>query len=95
MTFQQHPAVEAAPLLEELMLFHPQLNTFCVLNRTASFLWTYLAEPCTAERLAEEICQGFEGITLTDALRDVRETLQLMSSLNLVMVASSSLTQEA
>lgn len=86
MTFRQHPAVEAAPLMEELMLFHPQLNKFCVLNRTASFLWTSMAQPCTAEQLAHAMCQGFAGVTFADAQRDVRAALELMSSLDLVMV---------
>ena len=94
MKFQQNPLVESAPLLEELMLFHPQGNKFCVLNHTASFIWTSLAQPSTAEHLAHAMCQHFADVAPADALRDVQEALQMMCSLELVVVQSASTTEE-
>jgi hypothetical protein len=90
MDFQQTAVVETAPLQEELMLFQPQTNKFCILNRTTSFIWSCLASPRTAEQLAEELCRHFEGVTPPEALRDVQSTLQEMLSLELVVAAPSS-----
>ena len=85
MHFQRNAHVEAAPLQEEMLLFQPQTNAFCVLNRTASFLWTCLAQPTTAEQLVEELRQHFEGVAPTETLQDVQSALQQLQSLELVI----------
>lgn len=87
--FQRNPLVEAAPLQDETLLFHAQTRAFCVLNRTAAFLWTCLAEPSSAERLAVQLGESFEGVVAEDALRDVQHTLQEMQSLELIVTVVS------
>jgi hypothetical protein len=83
--FQQNSLVEAAPLQDEAILFHPQSNKFCLLNRTSSFIWLHLQKPVTAEQLAEEVSKGFQDVTITEGLRDVDSVLQEMLSLGLVV----------
>ena len=85
MHFQRNTQVEAAPLQEELLLFQPQTNVFCVLNRTASLLWTCLEQPTTVEQLVEELRQHFEGVAPAETRQDVQSTLQQMQSLELVV----------
>ena len=94
MTFQRVSIVEAAPLQEELMLFHPQTNKFCVLNHTTSFIWACLANPSTVGQLAEALCGNFEGATLAATLRDVQEILKEMLSLEIVVSVPSSQEKE-
>lgn len=86
--FQQSPAIEAAPLQDEVLLFHPQKNMFCVLNRTASFLWTCLSDSSTAEQLVARLNQSFEGVQATDAMQDVHNALQQLQSLDFIVVSS-------
>jgi hypothetical protein len=45
MRFQQGVGIEAAPLQDEIILFHSASNRFCVLNRTSSLIWSQLKEP--------------------------------------------------
>lgn len=92
--FQRNNVVETAPLQEEALLFHPRTNTFCVLNQTASFLWTCLVDPLTATQLADKLNQSFEGVKPADALEDVQRTLQEMQSLEFVVAVSTPM-QEA
>jgi len=75
--FQQHAAVEAAPLEDEVILFHPDVNQFCVLNRASSVIWARLEQPATAEEVAAEVCARFE-VTEPVALRDVERALGQM-----------------
>ena len=84
--FQQNSIVEAAPLQDEAILFHPQRNKFCLLNRTSSFIWSHLQKPTTAEQIAEKVSAGFQEVTVTEALRDVDSVLQEMLSLGLVVM---------
>jgi hypothetical protein len=74
-----------APLQEETILFNPAKNQFCLLNRTASFLWNQLANPASAHSLATKMCQSFSGIGMEDALRDTDRALQEMISLHFVV----------
>jgi hypothetical protein len=82
--YARYPLVEMAPLQGETILFHPEKNQFCVLNRTASFIWDQLATPTTGQVLASRICQSFSGVSLENALRDTDNALQQMLSLNFV-----------
>ena len=47
--YRRSPAIEMAPLQEETILFDPQNNKFCLLNRTAAFIWNQLATPAASE----------------------------------------------
>ena len=83
--FRRSSTIEAAPLQEETMLLNPSVNKFCLLNRTASFLWTRLETASTAEQLAAELCKNFSDVSVADATRDVQSTLEQMVSLELVV----------
>jgi hypothetical protein len=82
--FQQNPAVEAAPLEDEVILLDPETNQFCILNRTASAIWSRVAQPATSEEIAAELSTRFSEVTEGDALKDVTETLQQLVGLRLV-----------
>lgn len=85
--FKRNPKTEMASLNEEAMLFDAEKSQFFHLNQTASFLWSQLSEPSTAEQLAGELCKSFDGVGLSDALRDVQETLGQMLSQGIIIVA--------
>jgi hypothetical protein len=82
--FLRSSSVEMAPLQDETILFDPQKNQFCVLNRTATFLWKELAAPVTSETLASRLCRNFGGVAPEDAQRDADRTLNEMLSLKFV-----------
>ena len=87
--YSRSPSIEMAPLQEETILFNPAKNQFCVLNRTASFLWSHLATPTSADALAASLCQSFSGVGMEDALRDADRALQEMIALSFVVGKSS------
>jgi hypothetical protein len=87
--YSRSPSIEMAPLQEETILFNPAKNQFCVLNRTASVLWSQLATPTSADTLAAKLCQSFSGVGIEDALRDADMALKEMISLNFVVGESS------
>jgi hypothetical protein len=74
-----------APLQEETILLDPQNNKFCLLNRTAAFIWNQLATPASSDALGAKICKNFSGVTLESAMRDTRSALEEMRSLNFVI----------
>jgi Coenzyme PQQ synthesis protein D (PqqD) len=77
-----------APLQDETILFDPQQNQFCLLNRTASFIWNQLATPASSHALASKICQSFSGVALDNAVRDANCALEEMRSLNFIVEES-------
>ena len=81
----RNPKIETAPMQDEFVLFDPDANKFCTLNRTAAFLWSQLETPHTPEQLAVEVCRSFAGVASQQALSDVEETIQEMRSLGLVI----------
>ena len=88
--YRRSPAIEMAPLQEETILFDPQNNKFCLLNRTAAFLWNQLATPASSEALCAKICESFSGVAPENAVRDTRSALEEMRSLNFVIEESLS-----
>ena len=86
---QQNAAVEAAPLQQETILFHPRLNRFCILNRTSSFIWSCLRSPMSPEQIADQLSGAFDGVTPADALKDVTQALSTLKDLDLVVVHKS------
>jgi coenzyme PQQ synthesis protein D (PqqD) len=70
---------------DEAMLFDPEKNQFFQLNPTAAFVWSQLAEPSTAERLASEVSNQFEGTSSPDVLRDVHGLLEQMLAHRLIV----------
>jgi Coenzyme PQQ synthesis protein D (PqqD) len=84
-TYARSSGIEMAPLQDETILFDPGQNRFCVLNRTATFIWNRLATALTKEALAAEICENFSGIVAETALSDADRTLRLLVSLKVVV----------
>jgi hypothetical protein len=84
-TYARNSSIEMAPLQDETILFDPGQNRFCVLNRTATFIWNQLATAPTTGALAAEICGNFSGIASETALLDADRTLQLLLSLKFVV----------
>jgi hypothetical protein len=48
-TYTRDASIEVAPLQEETILLDPGQNRFCLLNRTATFIWNQLGTPLTTE----------------------------------------------
>jgi hypothetical protein len=65
----------------ESVLFQPQTNKFCLLNGTAAFLWNQLEQPCTVPELAQVLCDHFDGVSISDAIRDVERIVNELLSL--------------
>jgi hypothetical protein len=86
--YRQSPAIEMAPLQDETILFDPQKNMFCLLNRTASFIWKQLAAPSSPDALGAKICESFSGVALENAVRDTSGALHEMRSLNFIIEES-------
>lgn len=80
-TYARSSSIEMAPLQDETILFDPGQNRFCVLNRTATFIWNRLATSQTTEALAAELCESFSEIVMETALLDAKRTLELLMSL--------------
>ncbi len=85
MRYQQNPAAEAAPLEQGLMVLEPVNRKFCALNRTSTLVWSELAQPASAEQLADRIVDEFQGVTRSEALRDVQAIITEMTSLGIVV----------
>lgn len=84
--FRRNPAVEAAPMQQETILYNPGIKKFCLLNATAAFLWEQLAQPATSEQLSDAICTHFQGVDRAGAERDVRKALEELQSMAIVEV---------
>jgi hypothetical protein len=82
--YRQNPAVEAASLQDETILLHPETNQFCILNHTASVIWSKIGQPATSAEIAAELSAQFTDVPEGDALRDVEEALRQMTDRQLV-----------
>ncbi len=87
MRYQRNPAVESAPMQQEVILFEPAANAFCLLNGTAAFLWERLERPATADELAEALCGHYQGVDTARASADVEKALAEFSRLAVVVGA--------
>jgi hypothetical protein len=83
--FQRNPQVEVAPLKEETILLNPQNNKFCVLNRTANFLWQYLEEPRTMEEMVGALRSSFEQTDRFDLSKEVAEAVEQLAAVQCVV----------
>ena len=82
--FERSEGVEAAPMRDESLLYVPTSDSYSVLNRSAAALWEALSTPSSEEDLAGLLCERFEGVTMEEALSDVRITLDTMLEMSLV-----------
>ena len=89
MRFQQSVGVEAAPLQDEMILFHSASKQFCVLNRTSSFIWSQLKEPVTIEEIARRVQDSFGEVVHNNVVSDVDTAVQRMLSLGLIVHAGN------
>jgi len=86
MRYRRAPAVEAAPMQDETILYHPGTNRFCLLNPVAAFLWDRLGDPCTASQLAAAVRESFDNVDAAQAQRDIEDVLQRFTDLAFVQV---------
>jgi len=85
--YKRNPAVEAAPMSGETVLYNPETNRFCVLNETASFIWEALEQPHTERQLCDRLLAEFEGVDLVAAERDVSDTMSVLRDLAIAVPA--------
>ena len=83
--FRRHPAVEASPLNDEMMLFHPSTGKFCLLNNTSTAIWSQLDESRSAVQLTAALSERFADVSEDQVRRDVESALQEMLSLEIVV----------
>jgi hypothetical protein len=88
LVYRRCTTIEMAPLQDETILFDPQKNQFCLLNRTAALLWNQLATPASPQALGVKLCENVSGVTLEDAVRDANSALEEMRSLDMVVEES-------
>ena len=74
-TISRNPAADFAPMKNESVIFHPKTNQFCMLNGTATFIWSQLEQPRTPSELATMLCDHFDGVSMDEAVRDVKQTV--------------------
>lgn len=82
---RQNPDIEASELNGELLLFNGATNKFFVMNPTAAFVWEKIKQPTGEEELAAALCAHFSGTTKEQAMIDVKETLNNMRELGLLV----------
>ncbi|MBV8280943.1 MAG: PqqD family protein [Candidatus Eremiobacteraeota bacterium] len=78
----RNPDVDFAPMKNESVLFQTKTNQFCLLNATATFLWNQLDQSRSVSELADRLCQRFDGVTTTEALRDVEKLVEELGLLD-------------
>jgi hypothetical protein len=90
MTFERNQEVEAAPLNEEAILLDPTSSKFFMLNSTSAFIWDQLSRPATVERIATAIVDTFGDVTPETAMADVRNSVEELVAMNLVVATGDS-----
>lgn len=72
---------------DEAVLFNPANNQFCVLNKTAAFIWERLAEPQSVEELCAALSASFNNAQGSGVSADVTAMLSQMREASCVTVA--------
>ena len=85
--FRRHPAVEASPLNDEMMIFHPSTGKFCLLNSTSTAIWSELDGSRSAGQLTAALAERFADVSEDEVRRDVESALEAMLSLEIVVVS--------
>ena len=83
--YLRNSAVEAAPLKDASVLFNPNTNKFCLLNSTMAFIWSRLEQEASADEIAAQVCRSFAGVSADQAGADVRQALEAMMELDLLV----------
>jgi Coenzyme PQQ synthesis protein D (PqqD) len=84
MLYSRDSSVEAAPLQDETILLQPAAKTFCVLNRTAAFIWNEISAPKSADDIALRMAVTFKGVNANQATSDVESALQQLVAMGFV-----------
>lgn len=84
MFYARNVNVEEAPLQDETILLQPAAKTFCLLNRTAAFIWNEMSATYSSELIARKLKTAFEGVSDDQAVKDVKLTLQNLVALGFV-----------
>jgi hypothetical protein len=84
--YQQNSGIEAAPLQDEVILFHPTSGKFFVLNKTSSFIWSNLREPSTSQQISDKMLNSFRKTEEANLARDIDSVLQEMVSQGLIIM---------
>jgi hypothetical protein len=71
----RHPAVAEVQLDGEAVLYHEQLRTVCVLNPTATAIWSRLDAVARLDSIARDLADAF-GADLEVVRRDVLSTVR-------------------
>lgn len=82
--YKRRPEIEAAPMQGETVLYHPGTRKFCILNPTATYLWSQLDRACTADELTAGVLSAFAGVEQDVAARDVADTLRQFADLEMI-----------
>ena len=88
MRYVHKPGVEAAAMQDQTVLYDLTSKRFCVLNDTAAFLWSQLAEGRTADELCGSLVAAFDGVDEGTARGDVEAALAELMTLDLVQPAA-------
>ena len=76
--------LEAAPLENGAVLYHPQSKKFVMLNRSAALIWNELATPKTIDQLVARLCATFPDVDANIAAGDVHAALDRFKDLELL-----------
>ena len=82
---RRNPAIEEAPLQQELMLFDPSQSKFFVLNTTMAFVWRNCDGGTSLSDIAERLIDEFTGVEIAAARQDVVTAATELSSLGLLL----------
>ena len=85
--YHRNSVVEAAPMKDELVLFHPVTNQFSLLNQTMAFIWSKAENAITADEIAEQVSRSFAGAAPDRVRADVNDAIRKMLELNLLVTA--------
>ena len=83
-TYVALQGLEAAPLENGAVLYHPTTKKFIMLNRSAAMIWGELATPQTREQLITKVCATFPDVDESRAINDVTAALEELKTLELV-----------
>ena len=83
-TYVALQGLEAAPLENGAVLYHPVTKKFIMLNRSAAMIWGELATPKTREQLITRVRSAYPDVDEGLAVGDVAAALEQLKSLELV-----------
>lgn len=81
--------VDIAPMKEQMVLFNPQSNQFCVLNKTAAVVWEMLETPQSLEQLVTALIDRFVNASSQTVEADVRAMMAELDKTACVVTVST------